>query len=65
MPDGAAGKNKRKTHCPSGHPYSKDNTVYAKNGARGCRICKAAYLKRYHKRRKLLLEDLSGKDADD
>ena len=30
---------KRKTHCPSGHPYSKENT-YEYRGQRQCRTCR-------------------------
>lgn len=29
------------THCINGHPFDDDNTYRAKNGTRGCRICKA------------------------
>jgi len=27
------------THCPQGHPYSKDNTLFRANGHRRCRTC--------------------------
>jgi HNH endonuclease len=33
---------RRKTHCPHGHPYDEENTVYDKNGGRRCRTCCAA-----------------------
>lgn len=41
---GDAGKVARerilsKTHCPSGHPYSKENTFFTKEGYRKCREC--------------------------
>lgn len=29
----------RRSHCPHGHPYSKDNTRYRKTGERTCREC--------------------------
>lgn len=32
----------RRTHCPQGHPYDRDNTITLKNGARRCRTCKKA-----------------------
>jgi len=31
---------RRKTHCPQGHPYDLFNTYYDKNGGRQCRICR-------------------------
>ena len=30
--------NSRKTHCPSGHEYNVENTIWI-NGSRSCRIC--------------------------
>lgn len=33
-------KEKSKTHCPQGHPYSKENTYVAPNGHRKCRACR-------------------------
>jgi hypothetical protein len=39
---GLAGKIKNpqtsKTHCPKGHPYNKENTLFS-GGRRSCRIC--------------------------
>ena len=40
--------NELKTHCPQGHPYSKENTWYDKNGYRFCKICNKIR-KRHHK----------------
>ena len=41
-----AAKQKAKTHCPQGHPYSPDNTyVHPKNGQRHCRQCMQARAK--------------------
>lgn len=31
-----------KTHCPRGHPYSKENTKVTKSGGRACRECHRA-----------------------
>lgn len=31
--------NARKTHCPSGHEYTKENTLRANKNARRCAIC--------------------------
>lgn len=33
--------NKKKTHCPQGHEYNKENTLYDGNN-RHCRICMRA-----------------------
>jgi hypothetical protein len=35
----SAAQQRRKTHCPSGHPYSDDNTYLRANGHRYCRQC--------------------------
>lgn len=32
-------KNKNKTHCPQGHPYSEKNTALDSKGHRHCKIC--------------------------
>ena len=41
--EGASGTNVRKTHCPSGHPYSAENTIVRiteRGGVlRRCRVC--------------------------
>jgi hypothetical protein len=34
--------NQQKTHCPSGHPYSDENTYVDYCGRRRCRICTRA-----------------------
>lgn len=33
-------RNTVKTACPSGHPYSTENTYWSESGGRQCRICK-------------------------
>lgn len=38
--DSAVSRNARKTHCPKGHPYSKENTFHYKEQHRQCRTCK-------------------------
>lgn len=39
--------NAKKTHCPNGHEYSKDNTIFATTG-RQCKACKRdRYSKNY------------------
>jgi hypothetical protein len=35
--------NARKTHCPQGHPYDSENTIYGPKGKRYCRICHRAH----------------------
>ena len=39
--------NKRKTHCPRGHPYEGDNLYLAPNGNRQCVTCRAQYMRQY------------------
>lgn len=45
--EGWAGQHARKTHCPQGHPYDEENTIYrvrksrwGRSTARECRICR-------------------------
>jgi hypothetical protein len=38
-------KQTEKTHCPHGHPYSGDNLLFRKDGARRCRACMTAWSK--------------------
>jgi hypothetical protein len=46
--NGFIAKNIRKTHCPRGHAYSKDN-LYRRQGRRICKRCeKKRTLKYYH-----------------
>ena len=33
-------RQRAKTHCPKGHPYSGSNLVVETNGSRGCRTCR-------------------------
>ncbi len=47
---GNGGRERARTHCPHGHPYDETNT-YVHQGKRGCRACRAAYLRRYRARR--------------
>lgn len=42
----------RKTHCPSGHPYSPENTYNPKPGHRMCRTCRRQRVREYQARRK-------------
>lgn len=37
---------REKTACPHGHPYTEENTYYAKNGQRQCRECGRLRMKR-------------------
>jgi len=36
--DGPSAKHAKKTHCPQGHPYNKENTRES-YGSRWCRVC--------------------------
>lgn len=47
QPKGAAHPNAQKTHCPKGHEYTPENTVYNTRGSRTCRICKRQYERLY------------------
>lgn len=42
--------NRAKTHCPKGHPYTKENTIHLRSGRRRCKVChreqQAAYAAR-------------------
>ena len=41
VPAETVGDHERaKTHCPSGHPYSAENTYITPNGQRMCRTCR-------------------------
>ena len=52
--DTVTARNKLKTHCPHGHPYSGENLLFARSGrSRLCRACRsrwnrAQWLKRKH-----------------
>lgn len=35
----AAAEKRARTHCPQGHPYSKENTYLGGGGRRNCRTC--------------------------
>lgn len=42
-----------KDSCPSGHPYTPENTYnYPGRPHRGCRTCRRAHMRAYHARRK-------------
>ncbi len=46
-------KQRLKTHCPHGHPYSKENTYVYPNGSRECRICKRIKSRQWEQHKKL------------
>lgn len=41
-----------KTHCPSGHPYSSENTYLHPRGSRVCRECKRIYRENHREERR-------------
>lgn len=47
--------NAKKTHCPSGHKYSKENTIVLFNSKktkiRRCRTCAQAYQRKWSKKK--------------
>lgn len=44
-------RNRRKTHCPAGHPYEGKNLLVDKNGHRRCAICRSEQWLRLSARR--------------
>lgn len=48
-----ATRNKLKTHCPFGHPYSGRNLYVAPDKSRNCRACKNKQSKKFEKRKRL------------
>lgn len=40
----------RKTHCPYGHPYDKENTYYRPEGWRGCKVCRRRRTREWRER---------------
>jgi len=47
----AGARQRAKTHCPSGHPYSGEN-LYECRGERICRECNRAAARRYQARKR-------------
>jgi hypothetical protein len=44
-------ENRKLTHCPKGHKYTPENTIYhSKSGARMCRLCTRTAQLRYIRR---------------
>lgn len=44
--------NGRKTHCPSGHAYTPENTAVTQQGRRVCRECQRVHNRAYYARKK-------------
>ncbi len=42
----------QKTHCPQGHPYSKENTYVSAKGYRHCRHCLRQRMQSYRQKNK-------------
>lgn len=47
---------KSKTHCPQGHPYSKENTYTTPKNKRMCRICTKLHFQQFQQRKKLAIK---------
>lgn len=45
-------RQRRKTHCRNGHPYSGENLYVYPNGERGCRACNRQAQQAYIERKK-------------
>lgn len=48
--NGITSINIKKTHCPSGHPYSGNNLKIDTDGSRSCRVCMKRNWQNYRKR---------------
>ena len=48
---GITARNKGKSHCPMGHPYSGDNLRTRKDGSRQCRTCRRVWWTLANRRR--------------
>ncbi|MCA1569337.1 MAG: HNH endonuclease [Chloroflexi bacterium] len=51
-PNNIALQRKRRTHCPSGHPYDDVNTYINPRGERRCRECNRDQCRRRHNMRR-------------
>lgn len=49
-------RNREKTHCKYGHPFSLENTIIRKYERRGCRICYTRLMKEAYLRRRAIAE---------
>lgn len=49
-------RQRAKTHCPYGHPYSGENLSLRKNGSRGCKTCDRKKSLSFYYRKKGLLK---------
>lgn len=49
----AGARNRAKTHCPYGHPYSGENLYVLPRGGRACRICADKRRKAYQEKKTL------------
>ncbi len=47
-----AAANASKTHCPSGHPYSDENTYIRPDGGRECRRCHLRHSRAYQRKQR-------------
>lgn len=50
-------ENARKTHCPSGHPYSGSNLRVDDTGRRYCRACARERQRKYRSRKKSRMKE--------
>lgn len=51
-------RQKAKTHCPKGHPYSGYNLIVTKSGCRFCRKCQNSHKRKAYRRRKVVVQTL-------
>lgn len=51
-PNSITAKNKLKTHCPKGHPFSGDNLELLRGGGRRCRQCGRDRAREYARRKR-------------
>lgn len=46
--EAARARGARITHCPRGHPYDEENTLFDRKGGRSCRECKLIYRRQHY-----------------
>jgi hypothetical protein len=61
---GVTAQNKKKTHCPRGHPYEGENLYARPDGGRDCRKCMRAAGKRWRDKKSRIEAESDKAPAD-